>query len=58
MGELSEYYHDYADVKQGAVSFRYPGESADREDAEESFRIAIGLRTRLLEAIKGPHQRQ
>jgi len=35
------------------VSFRYPGESADQQDAQESFRIATAMRTRLLSLIRG-----
>ncbi|MFQ5474089.1 MAG: HEPN domain-containing protein [Dehalococcoidia bacterium] len=35
-------------VSQGAVVFRYPGESAMREDAEESYAICQRVREELL----------
>ena len=36
-------------LDRAAVGFRYPGESADREEAEMALRAATALRTRLLE---------
>ena len=35
-------------VSRAAVAFRYPGESAWREDAEELLRLAAAMRERLL----------
>jgi hypothetical protein len=34
-------------LTRASVDFRYPGESADREDAMESFDIATRLRAKL-----------
>lgn len=38
-------------LTRAAVDFRYPGESADREEAEESLRICILLREKLLKLL-------
>lgn len=34
-------------LTRASIAFRYPGESADREDATESLRIATQLRAKL-----------
>lgn len=34
-------------LTRAAVAFRYPGESADREDATRALEVASGLRARL-----------
>jgi len=39
-------------LTRAAVDFRYPGESADRKEAAESFEIASHLRARLLQFLK------
>lgn len=40
-------------VSQGAVVFRYPGESATREDAAEALAICERLREGLLGLVRG-----
>lgn len=48
--EVSDWSWSVADLRfltRAAVSFRYPGESADREDATRAFEIASALRARL-----------
>jgi HEPN domain-containing protein len=35
-------------LTRAAVAFRYPGEAADREDAQQALQIATGLREKLL----------
>jgi HEPN domain-containing protein len=35
-------------LTRAAVAFRYPGEAADKEDAQQAFRIAAGLLEKLL----------
>ena len=39
-------------LTRAAVDFRYPGESADREEAEEAVAICSRLRKKLLTIIK------
>jgi len=39
-------------LDQASVGFRYPGESADKEEAEESLAAARGLRDRLLALLE------
>jgi len=39
-------------LTRAAVEFRYPGESADRVEAEEAFRICEGVRASLLKAFE------
>ena len=38
-------------LSRAAVAFRYPGESADRQDAAESFRLAGRVREALLQLL-------
>lgn len=38
-------------LTRASVGFRYPGESADREDATEAFEICTRLREDLLKLI-------
>lgn len=38
-------------LTRAAVDFRYPGESAEREEAEESLRICTLLREKLLKLL-------
>ncbi len=35
-------------LTRAAVAFRYPGESADKEEAQKALQIAAGLRDKLL----------
>jgi len=35
-------------LTRAAVAFRYPGESADKGDAQKALHIAVGLREKLL----------
>ncbi len=46
--EWSWLVQDLRFLTRGAVDFRYPGESADRKDASESFELATRMRSRLL----------
>lgn len=39
------------DLSQGAVDYRYPGESADAEDAQWAFAACASLRTALLSLL-------
>lgn len=45
-------------LTRAAVEFRYPGESADKEDATEALKIAIAMRTRLLPLFIEPEEKQ
>jgi len=40
-------------VSRAAIAYRYPGESAQREDAVEAFRLAGRMREKLLALFKG-----
>jgi HEPN domain-containing protein len=40
-------------LTRAAVAFRYPGESADRDEAAQALEIAIRLREKLLSLFKG-----
>ena len=40
-------------LSQGGVGFRYPGESADREEASEAFGICTKVRGKLLSLFEG-----
>jgi HEPN domain-containing protein len=39
-------------LSRAAVAFRYPGESADREEAQQALQIATGLREKLLSFLE------
>jgi len=39
-------------VSRAAVAYRYPGESADQQDAATSLRLSEQMRDRLLELIR------
>jgi HEPN domain-containing protein len=49
---LSLPVEDLRFLTRAAVAFRYPGEAADQEDAQEAFDIAARLRERLLQLFK------
>ncbi len=38
-------------LTRAAVAFRYPGESADKEEAQKALQIATGLRDKLLALV-------
>ena len=40
-------------LDRAAVTFRYPGESADKEEAEDALRAAAALRQELTELLNG-----
>jgi len=40
-------------LDRAAVTFRYPGESADKEEAEDALRAAAALRDKLTELLNG-----
>lgn len=42
---------ELASLNRAAVAYRYPGESADREDAAEALEIVARLRTALLKLV-------
>lgn len=50
--EWSGPVEDLRFLTRAAVAFRYPGESADREEAVRSLEIATNLREKLLSLIK------
>ena len=39
-------------LTRAAVAFRYPGESSDKEEAQQALHIATGLREKLLALLK------
>ena len=46
--------NDLRFLSSAAVTFRYPGESADKDDASESLRICRKLRKELQETLDKP----
>ncbi len=51
--EWSPAVDDLRFLTRAAVDFRYPGESADRDEAEESLAICARLRVDLLALLQG-----